>query len=258
MHFYKQLLLTSIQNAASKRSSFLMEIVFILVNNFTFFILWLLFFRTFEEIRGWRLGEVSLVLGMTFFGWGVVSFFFAGLRNLSSKILHGELDGFLVQPKPVLMHVMMSESQPRGIGHMLTGIILVLISGGLTPFTFSLAVLGMLTSGVIFTAISVIAHSLVFFLGQLDRLPRIYCDTLLLFSGYPSNIYPSILQGIMYTVMPAGLIGSVPVGLIKNFSFDKLLILLFATLGFALFARWFFYRGLKRYVSGNNTAFRAS
>lgn len=242
--FALKLLQTSIKDSAAKRSSFLLETVFILINNFTFFILWVLFFNHFEEVRGWRLEEVSLVFGMSLFGWGFFSFFFGGLRSLSKKIIDGELDSFLLQPKPVLMHVMMSQCFPRGIGHMLTGFIFVIGAG--YPF---LGFLGMITAAIIFSSFTVIVHSLGFFLGQLDRLPMLYCDTLLLFSGYPSNIYPAVMQVVIYTVIPAGLIGSLPVEVIKNFSWEKLLLLLSATFGMALFARWFFYKGLSRYVS---------
>lgn len=55
----------------------------------------------------------------------------------------------------------------------------------------------------------------------------------------------------MYTLIPAGVIGTIPVELLRHFSWSRLAILLSSTLIFCLLAIWVFGRGLKRYESGN-------
>lgn len=73
----------------------------------------------------------------------------------------------------------------------------------------------------------------------------------------PSNVYPAYLQVIMYTLIPVGLIGSLPVGVIKNFTLEGLLLLAGGVFLFPLTAKLLFYKGLTRYSSGSYTGFRA-
>lgn len=256
--FIARLLLTSIQDALAKRGTFIAETALMLANNLTFFVLWILFFQYFEEIRGWRIEEVSLVLSMLFFGWGFFSFFLGGTRTLSKKIIEGEIDSLLVLPKPVLMHLMLSKCYPRGMGHIASSVALIFFAGSLSPFQYLLLLLSMATSVIIFTSFTIIVHSIVFYLGPMDKLPSLYCDTFLLFAGYPSNIYPAYLQMVMYTLIPAGLIGSLPVFLIKEFTVEALVVLLCSAGLFAFTAKTLFYKGLSRYSSGSFTGFQGN
>jgi len=103
----------------------------------------------------------------------------------------------------------------------------------------------------VFTAINVIAHSLPFWMGSVEGLSKKYCDALFLFALYPTNIYSGLLQVIMFTVIPAGVISYLPVELIRDFSWGKLFILILSSLSFIVIAFFVFYSGLKRYESGN-------
>src|SRR5262249_21625742 len=102
----------------------------------------------------------------------------------------------------------------------------------------------------------IIAHSLVFWLGSIERLSKYYCDSLFLFALYPTNIYSGLLQVLMFTLIPAGLIGYLPVELLRSFSWLKLLALLAGSVACFALAFAVFYRGLKRYESGNQFGMR--
>jgi len=56
--------------------------------------------------------------------------------------------------------------------------------------------------------------------------------------------------------MPAGFVGGVPVELLRNFSWKGFLIMLGFSIVFFAFSVFVFYRGLRRYESGNVLAMR--
>ena len=78
-----------------------------------------------------------------------------------------------------------------------------------------------------------------------------YCDALFLFALYPTNIYSGVLQVVMFTLIPAGVISYLPVELARQFSWLQLFLLVGSSLGFLALAFFVFYSGLKKYESGN-------
>ena len=107
-----------------------------------------------------------------------------------------------------------------------------------------------------FTSLGILVHSLTFWLGSIESVSQKYLDSLFLFALYPTNIYSGILQLVMFTIIPAGLIGYLPVELIRSFSWTKLAIVLSSSLAFLCIAILVFNLGLKRYESGNKFGVR--
>ncbi|MBM3201648.1 MAG: hypothetical protein FJZ56_04490, partial [Chlamydiae bacterium] len=64
-------------------------------------------------------------------------------------------------------------------------------------------------------------------------------------------IYSDMLQIMMFTLVPAGVITYLPVELIRAFSYEKLIYLILISALFVLLAFVFFGLGLRRYESGN-------
>jgi ABC-2 type transport system permease protein len=88
-------------------------------------------------------------------------------------------------------------------------------------------------------------------MGSVEGLSKKYCDSLFLFALYPTNIYSGILQVVMFTLIPAGVISYLPVELIRHFSWSRLLLLMGSSLCFLAISFILFYSGLKKYESGN-------
>jgi ABC-2 type transport system permease protein len=61
----------------------------------------------------------------------------------------------------------------------------------------------------------------------------------------------------MFTVIPAGVIGYLPVELIREFSWGNFVLLILSSFGFVALALTTFYAGLRKYESGNTFGFRA-
>jgi ABC-2 type transport system permease protein len=256
MKFYLCLLATSIRASMALRGSFLFEMGLMLVNNLIFFSLWLIFFQKFQAIGGWGQKEMTLLLALGMGSYGLLQICFGGTRQLARIICSGDLDTFLTQPRNVLLHIAGSKSAGKGWGHLLSAFVLLAFGGFCDLATLLLVLLALCTGSMVFTSIRVIGHSLAFWFGPIDALSEKYADSLFLFANYPTNIYTDALQILMFTILPAGLISYLPVELIRHFSLMKMVVLLISAASFALMAFFVFYRGLKRYESGNHFGLR--
>ncbi|MEI8364826.1 MAG: ABC-2 family transporter protein [Parachlamydiaceae bacterium] len=235
----------------SKRGAFLIESALMIANNLIFFSIWWIFFRQFNDVAGWNFNDMIILMAVGTGGYGLMQICFGGVRNLSKIILSGDLDPFMTQPKNLLLHIAGSKSLSKGWGHLMTSVTLIVLGGITTPHTILLILIGILSGCLVFTSINVIAHSLPFWMGSVEGLSKKYCDSLFLFALYPTNIYSGILQVVMFTLIPAGVISYLPVELIRHFSWSRLLLLMGSSLCFLAISFIVFYSGLKKYESGN-------
>jgi ABC-2 type transport system permease protein len=249
--FFIYLLQTSIKASISKRGAFLIESVLMVANNGIFLSIWWIFFRQFNDIAGWKIQDMVALMAIGTGSYGLMQICFGGIKNLSMIILNGDLDPFMTQPKNLLLHIAGSRSYAKGWGHLMTALIFVILGELNTPLNISLIIVGILCGCLVFTSINIIAHSLPFWMGSVEALSKKYCDALFLFALYPTNIYSGVLQIVMFTLIPAGVIGYLPVELIRNFSWLRLALLISSSLTFFGIAFIVFYSGLKRYESGN-------
>jgi ABC-2 type transport system permease protein len=136
-------------------------------------------------------------------------------------------------------------------GDLLFGLIVFLVAApkswaSLPLFLF----LGALT-GLIFVAFGVLVGSLAFWVGNADNLAAQAVNSLITFSLYPIDLFPGAVQWLLYTLIPAAFVGSLPASLLSHFSWGRLGILVAFTAGVLVAARILFQEGLRRYASGN-------
>lgn len=256
LFFYFYLLKTSIRASITNRNTFLMESALMLANNFIFFSIWWIFFNQFQNINSWDLNDMILLLIVGTGAYGVNQICFGGTKNLSKMIISGELDSFLVQPKNILLHIMGSISRTRGWGHLFSSAILITMGRLYAPEKLMIIFISVMGGALVFAAIGIIAHSLAFWLGPVESLSKKYCDSLFLFAMYPTNIYSGFWQLVMFTLIPAGVIGTLPVDMLRDFSWMKLGLFATTAIFFFILAFVVFYLGLRRYESGNQFSSR--
>ncbi|MES2198760.1 MAG: ABC-2 family transporter protein [Chlamydiota bacterium] len=255
--FFLSLLCTSIKGSISIRGAFILEAILMVTNNIIFFSIWFIFFRQFNDIAGWKIDDMIVLIAIGTGAYGLMQLCFGGIKVLSKTIVTGDLDSYMTQPKNILLHAIGSKSNSRGWGNILTSVIALFLGPFTSLSSICLALMSMVSGCLVFASVGIIAHSMAFWLGSVESLSRKYCDALFLFALYPTNIYSGFLQFVMFTFIPAGLIGYVPVELIRNFSIDRLIILLLSSVGFAALSFFVFYAGIKRYESGNRFGMRA-
>jgi|694.fasta_scaffold25401_4 ABC-2 type transport system permease protein len=256
MIFFFYLLRTSLRASISKKEAFLIESCLMIANNLIFFSIWWIFFRQFNDIGGWEIQDMIVLMAIGTCSYGLMQICFGGIRNLSRMIIAGDLDPFMSQPKNLLLHIAGSKSFAKGWGHLMTGIILIVLGELYTPVNMLLIFFSILCGCLVFTSISIIAHSLPFWLGAVEGLSKKYCDALFLFALYPTNIYSGVMQLVMFTLIPAGIISYLPVELIRDFSSIKLFLLAGSSIAFIAIATTIFYCGLRKYESGNQFGMR--
>ena len=80
---------------------------------------------------------------------------------------------------------------------------------------------------------------------------------LITFATYPEKLFTGAVKVVLYTVVPAGFVAYIPVGLLHEWDWGWALVLLAGTIGSVSVASTTFTVGLRRYQSGNLTAMRA-
>jgi len=246
LKFYGHLLRLNLKSSVA--SGFWLQMLFMVLNNGIFWIIWLIFFRTFDQINGWRLPQVTLMYATAQFAWGIKVVVFGGTRNLARVISDGEFDGFLLQPRNPLLHIATTRSFASGWGDILSGLALVGISGLVGHIGPALLYAFALGCAVItFTAAEVILHCMAFWLGPTNTLSRQLTEYIIMLSCYPQNIYHGWLKAAMYFLLPAAVIGLLPVELVQG-SASAGFALAGLTTFFAATAGITFHRGIKRYI----------
>ncbi len=257
LRFIYALTITNLKATFALRGAFWLQAGFMLLNNLIFFTVWLIFFNRFDEIRGWRLPDMGALYGVAAAGFGLSVIFAGGVRDLARMIVDGDLDPYLTQPKPVLLHAVGSKSSAAGWGDVLSGAVLIGFSGLVTWQTLPWVLLAPVLGGLAITATAILVCSLAFWLGPMDQMARQVIEFTVLCAVYPTSIFGGTLRIVLFTVIPAGFMSHLPVELIRDWSPRAML---FATGGVVLFvalALFVFHQGLKRYTSGNRFGVRA-
>lgn len=249
--FATALFLTSFKAAAAQRRAFVLQALFMAVNNLVYFTFWWLLFQRVRSIRGFALGDVAALFGVSAAGFGLAVCVGGGLFRLGRMIDEGELDPLLTQPKPTLLYALGLRSQAAGLGDVVSGIGL-LSASGVVPWTRApLVVLAVVASAVMVLASGAIFYSLSFWLKKSEALSRQLFDFLITFSVYPEPLFGGALRLVLYTTIPAGFTSYVPLAALREPSLATVAILLAAPPAYLTLATWVFRRGLRRYASGS-------
>ena len=251
LRFLRELLRTNLKANLALRGAFWLQAVFMAVNNLVFFVIWWIFFDAFEEVRGWRLGDMAALYGVVAMSFGATVVFAGGVRDLALRISEGDLDALLTQPRDVLLQSVASRSFASGWGDLASGFGLLVVSGVLSPANLVVAPVAVAISVIVFASTGVLLGSTAFWLGRTDALARQLFEFMVTFSLYPAPIFSGALRLVLFTILPAGFIGYLPVALLRDFSVETLAAAVGGAAVYASLALLAFRRGLAVYASGN-------
>jgi ABC-2 type transport system permease protein len=249
--FARALLATNLKAALMQRGAFAIQVLFMALNNLTFFVFWWALMHRVPSVRGWRIGDIQVLFGVVAVGFGLAVTVAGGVRHLGRLIEDGTLDTLLTQPRPVLLYALGLRLQASGVGDMLSGIALIAWSGRVGWRAFPFLVLAVVASAVMCVACGVVFFSLAFWLGQAETLARQLWELLITFSLYPEPLFGGPLRLVLFTLLPAGFVGYVPARLVEQPSLARALLLMSVAILYLALAATVFDRGLRRYTSGS-------
>ena len=230
--------------------TFVTNIIFMMLNNATILVQWVILFHLREEVGGYTMKEIMLLWGMTAASYGLSHVMFARVFSLPELIISGKLDAYLVQPKNVLLGVMTSATNVSAIGDFLYGLVVIGIfcSGVSGLYLFPLFVL---TGTVIFVAYALLLGSLSFWFVRMDMLSGQMMMGMTSFATYPDGIFKGVSRFLLYFIIPVGMAVYHPVHMMISFDIRLLLTVLAYAFLLGTAAVTAFYRGLRRYSSSS-------
>lgn len=246
----------NLAGAMEFRLSFLLTAGMMIINNIVWIVFWGLYFNRFQVLNGWELHDVMMLWAVSAGGFGLMATFFGNASRIANIIATGQLDVYLAQPKPVLLHVLISRMSVSAIGDVLFALLVFAIFGdksaaGIAKFGLALAI-----AAVIFIFFTVIVNCLAFWIGNTEGLSTQLFNALLTFTTYPTSIFKSWGKLVLFAVIPAGFISYLPIGLLREIDLPFLTGALAVSTLLAAGGTLLFYRGLKRYASGNMMTLR--
>ena len=233
------------------RGAFLSQAIGMMLNDFMYFVIWIIFFDRFQDVRGWGLNDMYLTYGVLASAFGLVSLLFGNAFNLSEIISKGRLDYYLSLPRPVLLHTVASRMIASGIGDFSYGFLSYALSGYFTWDGLLRFVLAVVLAATVFAAFLILIQSLAFWLGMMSNFSALALNAVLTFGIYPTTLFDSYAKLILLTLIPAALMGAIPAEFIRAFTWQTLAQLLVGAIAFLLIAVAVFTLGLRRYESGS-------
>jgi ABC-2 type transport system permease protein len=241
----------NLQAAMEYRGAFFSQVIGMMLNNAVYFVFWVIFFDRFKELNGWKLSDMFLLFGVAAGSFGLGVFLFGNAMFLGEIIAKGRLDYYLSLPRPVLLHAVASRSVTSGLGDFTYGILSFTLAGqfgwdGLARFFF-----GLVFATAVFVGFMILVQSLAFWLGNSSALAQLALNAMITFALYPASLFDNAAKLLLFTLLPAALMGSVPAEFVRSFSWSTLAQLAFTAVAFLGLSIWVFECGLRRYESGS-------
>ncbi|SFB36253.1 ABC-2 type transport system permease protein [Cohnella sp. OV330] len=246
----------NLASALEYRLSFFLLAGMMFVNNTIWLFFWYLFFARFPVVSGWEIGDVMLLWAVSAGGFGWASVLFGNFPRIATIVSSGQLDVYLSQPKPVLLNMLTSRMSVTGAGDFAFGLIVFLWAGDLTPRGCLLFACALLLAGVLFIGVMAIAGSLAFWIGNAEGIASQVFGGFISLTIYPTGIFRGAAKVILFTVVPAGFIGYMPIGLMREFDPGFAAAAFCAAAIFSACGALLFRVGLARYASGNAMTMR--
>ena len=242
----------NLASAMEYRASFLTQAFGMALSNATFvFFWWVAFSQVGGRIGGYDFQDVMFIWALCSSAFGLSHVLFANANQLTRLIVTGELDTFLLQPCNLLLNVCCARTSLSAYGDLLYGVVLMALTQCGSGQAWLFFALGVPVGALLIAAIGLMAHTLTFYFGDASVAGSMSQEFVVNFCIYPAGIYHRAVQLLMYSLIPAAFIAHVPLRLARGFSVGWLLVWLAASAAYCSFAVWFFYRGLRKYESGN-------
>lgn len=242
----------NLASAMEYRGSFLLQAFGMALSNGSFVFFWWIAFQQIDgTIGGYDFRDVMFIWAVTSSAYGVSNILFANMNAITRLIVSGELDTFLVQPKDTLINLLCARTTLSAWGDLAYGFILMIFTHGSDAGAWGMFLIAIVIGGLLMTAVCVSAHTLTFYFGDASLVGGMAMEFMINFCIYPEGIYRGFVRVIMLSVIPTSFIVHIPLKLARNFHPGWMAALVAVSALYCCLAYRFFYKGLRRYESGN-------
>jgi len=242
---------TNLNAQLEYRGAFLSEALAMFINDGSWVAFWILFFRRFQVLNGWNLNDVLTVWAITTAGFGIAHAIMGNAWHLASVIMNGQLDVWMLYPRPVLPHLLLGRTIASAWGDAAFGYVVYLALVRPDTVHFLIFVVLSISVAVVFVGFSVLSASLAFYLGNAITLAEQWRFAVISFSTYPQTLFTGFAKVLLFTAIPAAFVSYVPVEALRTLSMWNVLLSLVGAIAIAGAGIAAFYLGLRRYESGN-------
>lgn len=247
----KDYFLINLSSSMEYRVSFITQVTGMILNDAFFVFFWWIIFNNTGNIGNYSFKDVMVIWGIAASAFGFSFVIFGNARNITDLIMGGGLDVYLLQPKNVLINVICSGTNVSAWGDFIYGFILFFIVYGFNIGKLMLFTLFVLSGGLFFTSVLIIAHSLTFYMGNASGIAGSIIEFLITFTIYPEDIFRGYIKFVIFSLIPAGFITFLPLRVMRLFDWKALLVILAVNALYFAAAWIIFFKGLKKYESGN-------
>ena len=240
---------TALAEAWANRAGFWTQVLAMVVNDVAWVAFWLLFFDSVGDVRGWGSDDVLLLLALLTTAGGIVLGLLGNARRIGQLAAEGELDAALALPVPTLAYLLVRRIDTTNLGDLAFGVALFAVAGHPTPARTAVYVAGVLLAVVVLTGFLVAVGSLAFFAGR-NEAGELGFHAMILFASYPVDVFSGAAKALLYVVVPAAFVATVPARLVGGFDTGLAVAAVAAALAFGTAGVTAFNLGLRRYTSG--------
>lgn len=245
---------TNFKNAKELKSSFIISIIGMCINNISFVILWFYFGKSVGEINGWSPYDIFFMYAISTGSFGLVNTLFNGINKIPTYITTGSFDKFLTTPKGILTKVATSAISTSAIGDFIFGIICFIcycVFEKFTWFKLLMFIIFLLTASILTFGFLLLCKSISFYLMDGENVSNGIYGTFLSVTTYHGGAITGVLKIIFIFIIPSFVIGGFPVEVMKNFNIINFLEIIILSFIWFFISIKFFYKSIKKYESNN-------
>jgi len=241
----------NVKSVLEYRVNFLVQFFGMMLNNAAFAAFWAVLIGRAGAVGGYGFSDIMFVWGLVSTSFGLAHVLAGNVRMLGKIVMEGGLDVYLLQPKDVMVNLLVSRTVVSAWGDFVYGFIVLALLPGTDPARVALFCVLAIPAAVIFAATFAAAESLSFFMGNSQAVASALSEFMLSFSLYPEGVFGKSYRWVMYSLVPSAFVAFVPLRIYRAMDWNLVpllwgIALVYAGLSYALFQA-----GLKRYESGN-------
>lgn len=248
----------NIQSNAELRTSFLINIFGMAINNIAFVFLWIYFVKSVGVIGGWTEYDIIGLNGFTALTYGIIVSIFMGIRKIPEYVTSGSFDRFMLSPKNLIMRIATSAFNSSAIGDFLFGIICLSIYGFFVHisiiqifFIFILVISG----SVVFFSLALMINALSFYFIDSSSFTESVFQLFFTPTLFHGGAFHGAMRFIFTFIIPSLLIAAIPTETVKSLSLVSLCLVLFLSFLWLFLAIKIFNRSIRKYESSNFMTF---